>query len=147
MQKTASSWGGLFYILPNMLRLPPVLYGSFLDAFNNVVVIVGDFEEVEVGWVNGIVVAEHLFFEEGDEVWPIVFAHQKDRNAWNFAGLNKGECLEQFVNRAITARVEDECFGREHQNSFSRKEVFAGCLVSNPRIRFLFVGETDGDAY
>lgn len=68
MQKTVSSWGGYFFIsknpLPNMLRFPPILHGSFLDAFDDVVVIVGDFEEVEVGGVNGVVVAEHLLFEE-----------------------------------------------------------------------------------
>ncbi len=74
---------------------------------------------------------------------PELRTHQHDRKVAHLAGLDECECLEEFIDRAESARHHHEGVGVLHKHDLAHEEVREVDADVEIRIRHLLVREFD----
>jgi len=84
--------------------------------------VVGPLDEVHVYSVDGAAFDQGVVYE-GSHVFPELFAHDDDRELFDFFGLDEDEGFEDFVHGSESAWHDDEGFGVFDEHDFAYKEV------------------------
>src|SRR5690242_220467 len=77
------------------------------DSINNFLGIVGKPKQVQVTRAD-VPTALQSFFHPTDQAFPMIFAKQDQRKAWDTLGLDQSQNLEELVEGAEAARHEDK---------------------------------------
>src|ERR1700734_1845133 len=112
-------------------QLLPATFGAF-----------GIAEEIEIGAGDRPLLGQLL---EIHRAAPIGCVNEKNRDGWHFSGLNEGENLEQFVERAETARKYYQSIGTHRKVQLADREIMKLKSEIGRRIgvRLLLVRQTD----
>ena len=91
------------------------------------------------------VVFEHGLAEPVDKAFPIPLSDKDDGEVHHFVGLDEGNGLREFVERAKTTRHGDITLGITHEDSLADKEIVKidGLVGVDVRVEMLL--ERQGD--
>jgi hypothetical protein len=94
------------------------------DGLDDFLGFVEYLDQVEV--FRAIIFSSTSVAEPVDHALPEGRVHENDRDATALAGLDQGQCLEQFVQRAEAAGHHDIGAGEAHEHVFASEKMTEG---------------------